>query len=58
MSRLKGDRFPREAVAYAICAYHRVSLDTVDVKDLLAERGATVSRESLPRVSMFTRHAS
>ena len=46
MPRLKGYRFPREVVAYAIWAYHRFALSTADVEDLLAERGITVSRET------------
>ena len=39
MPRLKGFRFPREIVAYAVWAYHRFALSTADVEDLLAERG-------------------
>ncbi len=45
--RLKGFRFPREIVAYAVWAYHRFSLSTADVEDLLAERGVIVSRETV-----------
>jgi len=45
--RLKGFRFPREVVAYAVWAYHRFALSTADVEDLLAERGVIVSRESV-----------
>ncbi|SEA99018.1 putative transposase [Rubrimonas cliftonensis] len=44
---LKGFRFPRELVAYAVWAYHRFALSTADVEDLLAERGVTVSREAI-----------
>jgi putative transposase len=44
---LKGFRFPREIVAYAVWAYHRFALSTADVKDLLAERGIIVSREAI-----------
>lgn len=47
MPRLKGFRFPREIVAYAVWAYHRFALSTADVEDLLAERGITVSREAV-----------
>jgi len=47
MPRLKGYRFPREVVAYAIWAYHRFALSTADVEDLLAERGVIVSRETI-----------
>ena len=42
LPRLKGYRFPREIVAYAVWAYHRFALSTGDVEDLLAERGVTV----------------
>jgi putative transposase len=41
MPRLQGFRFPREAIAYAVWAYHRFALSTADVEDLLAERGAS-----------------
>ncbi|GAA6189797.1 hypothetical protein NBRC116596_28600 [Litorivita sp. NS0012-18] len=54
MPRLKGYRFPREVVAYTVRAYHRFALSTADVEDLLAERGVTVSRETLrKRVNRF-----
>ena len=39
MPRLKGFRFPREIISYAVWAYHRFALSTADVEDLLAERG-------------------
>lgn len=47
MPRLKGFRFPREIIAYAVWAYHRFALSTADVEDLLAERGVIVSRETV-----------
>lgn len=47
MPRLKGVRFPRAIVAYAVWAYHRFALSTGDVEDLLAERGVTVRRETV-----------
>lgn len=47
MPRLKGFRFPREIIAYAVWAYHRFALSTADVEDLLAERGVIVSREAV-----------
>ncbi|TCS47224.1 transposase IS66 family protein [Primorskyibacter sedentarius] len=47
LSRLKGYRFTCEVVAYAVWAKHRFALSTADVEDLLAERGVTVSRETL-----------
>jgi len=45
--RLKGFRFPREIIAYAVWAYHRFAMSTADVEDLLAERGVMVSREAI-----------
>ena len=57
MPRLKGYRFPREVVAYAVWVYHRFALSTADVEDLLAERGVTVSRETVRKwVNRFGRH--
>lgn len=46
LSRLKGFRFPRGVIGYAIWAYHRFALSLRDVEDLLAERGITVSHET------------
>nr|WP_321981201.1 IS6 family transposase [uncultured Cohaesibacter sp.] len=46
-AHLKGFRFPREVIAYAVWAYHRFALSTADVEDLLAERGVIVSRETV-----------
>ena len=57
MPRLKGFRFPRETIAYAVWAYHRFALSTADVEDLLAERGVIVSREAIRLwVNRFGRH--
>ena len=47
MPRLKGFRFPRDIIAYAVWAYHRFALSCADVEDLLAERGVIVSRETV-----------
>ena len=47
MPGLKGFRFPREVIAYAVWVYHRFALSTADVEDLLAERGVIVSRETV-----------
>ena len=47
LPRLKGFRFPREVIAYAVWAYYRFALSTADVEDLLAERGLIVSRETV-----------
>lgn len=57
MPRLKGYRFPREVVAYAVWVYHRFALSTADVEDLLAERGIIVSRETVRKwVKRFGQH--
>ncbi len=50
---------PREAVAYAVCAYHRFVLSPADVEDLLAERGVIVSRETIRLwVNRFGAHSA
>lgn len=55
--RLKGFRFPREIVAYAVWAYYRFALSAADVEDLLAERGVIVSRETVRLwINRFGRH--
>jgi len=40
-------RFPSEIIQYAVWTYHRFSLSHRDIEDLLAERGITVSYESI-----------
>ena len=47
MPRVKGFRFPRDIIAYAVWAYHRVALSCAAVEGLLAERGVIVSRETV-----------
>lgn len=47
MQRLRGFRFPRENVAYAVWPYHRFALSTADVEGLLTEREVIVSREAI-----------
>lgn len=47
LPRLKGFRFPRKIISYAVWAYHRFAMSTADVEDLLAERGVIVSRETV-----------
>ena len=42
-------RFPPEIIQYAVWLYHRFSLSFRDVEDLLAERGVTVSYETIRR---------
>ena len=57
MPRLKGFRFPREIISYAVWAYHRFALSTADVEDLLAVRGVIVSREAIRLwVNRFGQH--
>ncbi|KZK81509.1 hypothetical protein PsW64_02593 [Pseudovibrio sp. W64] len=46
-ARLKGYRFPREVIEYAVWAYHRFAMSSADVEDLLAERGVIVRRETV-----------
>ena len=59
MPRLKGFRYPREVIAYAVWAYYRLALSTADVEDLLAARGVIVSRETVRLwVNRFGRHFS
>ncbi len=43
----KRHRFPPEIFQYAVWLYHRFSLSHRNVEDLLAERGITVSYESI-----------
>ena len=40
-------RFPPEVIAHAVFVYHRFALSLRDVEDLLAERGVTVSYETI-----------
>ncbi len=45
--RYRGYRFPPEIIAHAVWLYHRFSLSFRDVEDLLAERGITVTYETV-----------
>ena len=57
MPRLKGCRFPREIIAYAVWVYHRFALSAADVENLLAERGVKFSRETVRKwVNRFGCH--
>lgn len=47
LSRLKGFRFPRTAIGYAVWAYHPFALSLRDEEDLLASRGIIVSYETI-----------
>ena len=46
-SDYRGYRFPLEIIARAVWLYHRFTLSLRDVEDLLAERGITVSYETI-----------
>ena len=45
----KGFRFPAEIMSHAVWLYYRFSLSYRDVEELLAERGITVSDETVRR---------
>ncbi|WP_162653648.1 IS6 family transposase [Lentilitoribacter sp. Alg239-R112] len=57
MPSIKGFRFPRAIISYAVWTYYRFNLSTADVEDLLAECGIIVSREAIRLwVNRFGRH--
>lgn len=43
----KGHRFPPKIIEYAVWLYFRFNLSLRDIEDLLAERGITVSHETI-----------
>ena len=45
--RLKGFRFPRSIISYAVWAFHRFALSLRDFENLLTERGVIASYESI-----------
>jgi putative transposase len=47
MNTYKRHRFPPDIISYAVWLYYRFNLSHRDVEDLLAERGITVSYESI-----------
>jgi putative transposase len=47
MNTYKRYRFPPEIISYAVWLYHRFNLSHRDIEDLLAERGITVSYETI-----------
>ncbi len=54
LSRIKGFRFPRNVIGYAVWAYHRFALSLRDHENLPAERGVTVPHETMRgRVGRF-----
>src|SRR5210317_1375659 len=46
-SLYKRHRFPPEIIQHAVWLYHRFNLSARDIEDLLAERGITVTYESI-----------
>ena len=47
MNLYKRHRFPPDIISYAVWLYFRFNLSHRDIEDLLAERGITVSYESI-----------
>ena len=47
MNTYKRHRFPPDIISYAVWLYHRFDLSHRDIEDLLAERGITVSYETI-----------
>jgi putative transposase len=47
MNTYKRYRFPSDIISYAVWLYYRFNLSHRDIEDLLAERGITVTRESI-----------
>ena len=46
-SRYHGYRFPPAIISHAVWTYHRFALSFRDVEDLLAQRGITVTYETI-----------
>ena len=44
-----GYRFPPDIISYAVWLYHRFGLSFRDLEDLLAQRGITVTHETIRR---------
>ena len=47
MNTSKRHRFSPEIISYSVWLYYRFNLSHRDIEDLLAERGITVSHESI-----------
>jgi len=47
MNTYKRHRFPPDIISYSVWLYYRFNLSHRDIEDLLAERGITVSHESI-----------
>ncbi len=45
----RGYRFPPEVISHAVWLYHRFGLSFRDTEDLLAQRGVTVTHETIRR---------
>ena len=46
-SNYRGYRFPPEIIGHAVWLYHRFCLSFRDAEDLLAQRGVTVTYETI-----------
>ena len=44
-----GYRFPPDIISHAVWLYHRFCLSFRDAEDLLAQRGVTVTYETIPQ---------
>ena len=53
MPSYRGYRFPPEIISHAVWLYHRFSLSFRDVEGFLAERGITVTYETIRESSPF-----
>jgi len=47
MNTYKRHRFPPDIISYAVWLYYRFNISHRDIEDLLAQRGITVTRESI-----------
>jgi putative transposase len=47
MNTYKRHRFPPDIISYAVWLYYNLNLSHRDIEDLLAERGMTVSHETI-----------
>ena len=47
MNTYKRHRFPPEIISYAVWLYFRFNISYRDIEDILAQRGITVSYESI-----------
>ena len=47
MNTYKRHRFPPDIISYAVWLYYSFNLSHRDIEDLLAERGISVTRESI-----------